>query len=138
MTINITKAKLIRWIVIAVILVCGSAQAVDVPQAAVYAVRCREFMADFSGYDDYSLLEVYEWRIGMFAVAMLDPAGIKETLVYDCRNGKREVVYRDLYIPRKEKREEMRRESILVSDAVKIAKTSNKVHAKANGEYLSR
>jgi hypothetical protein len=60
----------------------------------------------------------------MFAVAMLDPAGIKETLVYDCRNGKREVVYRDLFIPRKEKREEMRRDSILVSDAVRLAKTA--------------
>jgi hypothetical protein len=55
-------------------------------------------------------------------VVLLDPAGIRETLVYDCRNGAREVVYRDLYVPRKEKREELRRESILVFDAVRLAK----------------
>jgi hypothetical protein len=124
MTITITKGKLMRWIIAAVILFCGPSQAVDVPQAAVYAVRCGEFMAEFSGYDDYSLLEVFEWRPGIYAVTMLDPAGIRETLVWDCRNWAREVVYRDLYIPRKEKREELRRESILVSDAVRLAKTA--------------
>jgi hypothetical protein len=135
MTINITKGKLVRWIVIAVILICGTGQAVDVPKAAVYAVRCREFMADFSGYADYSLLEVYEWRIGMFAVAMLDPSGIKETLVYDCRNGKREVVYRDMSVPNKARREEMRKESLTIADAVRLAKSRAKsAVALDNGE----
>jgi hypothetical protein len=86
--------------------------------------RHREFMADFTGYDDYRLLDVYEWRPGMFGVVMLCPVGFHETFVFDCRNGKRGVIYRDVYIPRKEKREELRRESILVADAVKLAKNA--------------
>jgi hypothetical protein len=124
MTITITKGKLTRWIIIVVILFCGTGDAVDVPRAAVAAVACREFMADFKGYGDYSLLDVYQWRSGFFGVAMLCPAGFYETLVFDCRDGKREIVYRDTYIPGKEKREGLRRESILVADAVRIAKTA--------------
>jgi hypothetical protein len=49
-------------------------------------------------FDDYSLLGVYQWRTGFYGVVMLCPAGIHETLVFDCRGGKREVVYRDIYI----------------------------------------
>jgi hypothetical protein len=79
-------------------------------------------MVGFTGYEDYSLLDVYEWRIGFYGVVMLCPVGFRETLVFDCRNGKRELIYRDAYIPRKEKREELRHESILVKDAVKLAK----------------
>jgi hypothetical protein len=81
-------------------------------------------MASFCGYDDYSLLDVYEWRSGMFGVSMICPAGIRETLIFDCRNGKKEIVYRDMYIPRKENRVELRRESVLVADAVRLAKAS--------------
>jgi hypothetical protein len=106
----------------AVILFCGVVEADDVPKVILSVARHREFMAAFSGYEGYSLLDVYEWRSGMFGVVMLCPAGIHETMVFDCRDGKREVVYRDVYIPRKEKREELRRESILVADAVKLAR----------------
>jgi hypothetical protein len=49
---------------------------------------------------------------------MLCPVGFHETLVFDCWNGKKEIVYRDAYVPRKEKRTEMRSEGILVADAV--------------------
>ena len=58
-------------------------------------------MAEFTGYDDYSLLDVHQWRSGFFGVVMLCPAGIYETFVFDCRDGKREIIYRDVYIPRK-------------------------------------
>jgi hypothetical protein len=124
MTITITKSKLTRWIIAAFILFCGSSQAVDVPRVMVTVVEQREFMADFVGYDNYSLLDVYQWRPGFFGIVMLCPAGFHETFVFDCRDGKREIIYRDTYIPRKEKREELRRESILVSDAVRLAKTA--------------
>jgi hypothetical protein len=124
MTITITKAKLTRWIIAAFILFCAPVQAVDVPRAAVAAVAEREFIADFTGDDDYSLLDVYQWRTGLFCVVMLCPAGFHETFVFDCRDGKREVIYRDVYIPRKEKREELRRESILIADAVRLANTA--------------
>jgi hypothetical protein len=122
MTIEITKSKLIRWIIIAFILFCGAVEADDVPKVILSVARHREFMADFSGYEDYSLLDVYEWRPDMFGVVMLCPAGIHETMVFDCRDGKKEVIYRDIYIPKKEKRAELRRESILVADAVRLAK----------------
>jgi hypothetical protein len=55
---------------------------------------------------------------------MLCPVGFHETMVFDCRNGKKEIVYRDMYVPRKEKREELRKESILVVDAVRLAKSA--------------
>jgi hypothetical protein len=120
--ITITKGKLTRWIIMAVILFCGAVEADDAPKVILNVVRNREFMADFSGYDDYSLLDVYEWRAGMFGVVMLCPVGFRETLIFDCRDGKREIIYRDMYIPGKEKREELRRESISVSDAVQLAR----------------
>jgi hypothetical protein len=139
LTINITKAKLMKWVVIIVILVCGAAQATDAPKAAVNVVRHREFLAEFSGYDDYSLLDVYEWRPGLFGVVMMDTAGIRMTLVYDCRDGKREVIYRDAYIPNKKKREELRRESLLVSDAIKLAVAAvNEETTIKKNETLSR
>jgi hypothetical protein len=53
---------------------------------------------------------------------MLCPAGFQETLVCGIRNGKTELLYRGVIIPRKDKREAMRRESIRVADAVKLAK----------------
>jgi hypothetical protein len=121
MSITITKGKLMRWIIAAVILFCGAVEADDAPKVIMNVVRNREFMADFTGYDDYSLLDVYQWRTGLYGVVMLCQAGIHETMVFDCRGGKREVIYRDVYIPRKEKREELRRESILVADAVRLA-----------------
>jgi hypothetical protein len=88
----------------------------------VAAVAAREFMAEFTGFEGYSLLDVIEIRPGFYGIVMLCPVGIHETLVFDCRNGKREVIYHDAYIPRKEKREELRRESIFVSDAMRLAK----------------
>jgi hypothetical protein len=122
-SITITKGKLARWIIIAAILFCGAVEADNAPKVILNVARHREFMADFTGYDDYSLLDVYQWRPELFGVVMLCPVGFHETLVFDCRKGKKEIVYRDVYIPGKEKRAELRRESILVADAVRLAKT---------------
>jgi hypothetical protein len=124
MTIEITKGKLTRWIITAVILFCGTGDAVDVPKVAVEVARHREFIAKFTGYGDYSLCDVYEWRPGFFGVVMLCPVGFLETLVFDTRDGKMEVIYRDATIPSKSRREEMRRESIKVVDAVRLAKSA--------------
>jgi hypothetical protein len=122
LTITITKWKLTKWIIIAFILVCGTGQAVDVPRIVENVAWCREFMAGFTGYENYNLLDVYELRPGLFGVVMLDPVGFRETHVYDCRNGKREEIWRDADIPPKTRREALRRESILVSAAVSLAK----------------
>ena len=62
---------------------------------------------------------------------MLCPAGILETFIYDTRNGKVEIIYRDAIIPRKNRREELRRESIKVADAVRLAQ-SVAVHPNGN------
>jgi hypothetical protein len=121
---TITKGRLTRWIITAVILFCGTGDAVDVPRSAVAAVACREFMADFKEYGDYSLIDVFEWRPGMFCLSMLCPAGVRETLVYDTRDEKMEAIYRDAMIPNKDMRSKLREESILVSDAVKLAKSA--------------
>jgi hypothetical protein len=103
MSITITKGKLIRWIITAFILFCVPVQADDVPHAVVAAVAQREFMADFTGYDDYSLLDVYQWRQGFFGIAMLCPAGFHETMVFDCRDGKRERLFIETFISRERK-----------------------------------
>jgi hypothetical protein len=72
-------------------------------------------MAGFAGYDNYSLLDVYEWRAGFFCVIMLCPAGIHETLVFDCR---------DVYVPKKKMCGEMREDNIPVPYAVRLAKSA--------------
>jgi hypothetical protein len=122
-SITITKGKLTRWIIIVVILFCGAVEANNVPKVILNVIRHREFMASFTGYDDYSLLDVYQWRPGFYGVVMLCPDGIHETFIYDTRNGKKEVIYGDAMIPLKNRREELRRESIKVADAVKLAKS---------------
>ena len=90
MSITITKGKLTRWIIAAVILFCGAVEADNAPKVILNVVQNREFMADFTGYDDYSLLDVYQWRPGFYGVVMLCPAGIQETFIYDTRNGRLE------------------------------------------------
>ena len=124
MIITITKGRLTRWIITAVILLCGAVEADNAPKVIQNVVQHKEFMADFTGYGDYSLLDVYQWRPGFYGVVMLCPAGIHETFVFDCRNGEKDVVYRDVYIPGKDKREDLRRESISVAGAVRLAKTA--------------
>jgi hypothetical protein len=123
-TITITKGKLTRWIIIAVILFCSTGQAVDAPRVMVNVVANRKFLSEFSGYENYRLYDVYELRKGFFGVVLLCPAGFQETIVYDTRGGKREAVYHDAVIPRKARREEMRDESVLVADAVKLARVA--------------
>jgi hypothetical protein len=108
----------------AVIFFCGPGQAIDAPKVIVDVVTNREFLAGFSGHEDYHLHDVYEWRPGLVGVVMICPAGIKETHVYDTRNEKMELIYRDAVVPSKAKRAELRDESILVADAVRLAKSA--------------
>jgi hypothetical protein len=123
MTITITRGKLTRWIVLSVILFfCGPGQAVDAPRVISDVVANREFLAGFKGYEDYHLHDVYKLRLGLFGVVLICPVGIKETFVFDTRHGKMELIYRDAVIPTKAKRAKLRDESILVSDAVRLAK----------------
>jgi hypothetical protein len=56
--------------------------------------------------------------------AIFCPIGFQKTVVYDMRNGKRERIYHDVVIPRKSTREKIQNESILVSDAVRLAQAT--------------
>jgi hypothetical protein len=136
MTFSITKGQLIRWIIAAFFLICGPTQAIDVPRAAVSAVTNREFMADFTGYDDYSLLDVYEWKKGLIVTVMLCPVGFHETRVYDLRNGGRELIYRDAFIPSKKTREKMRKESVTVAEAIRLARKA--IESESSGSEMRR
>jgi hypothetical protein len=99
--------------------------AVDVPKVMVDIAAYREFLADgLPGYERYLLYDVYEFRKDMFGVVLIDPLGIQETVVYDMRKGGREIIYRDLYIPNKIRRERMMRESVTASDAVRLAQAA--------------
>jgi hypothetical protein len=123
MIITIRRGKLTRWLVLSVILFfCGPGQAVDAPRVIMSVAANREFMAGFKGYEDYHLHEVYRLQPGLFGVVMICPVGIEETHVYDTRVGKNELIYRDAVIPTKAKRAELRDDSILVADAVRLAK----------------
>jgi len=111
--------------IMAVIFFCSTGQAVDAPKVLVEVVTNRDFVADgLPGYENYHLHDVYELRKGLFGVVMLCPVGFQETIVYDTRNGQREAVYHDAVIPRKARREEIRQESILVADTVRLARTA--------------
>jgi hypothetical protein len=135
LTISITKATLTRWIVIVCILFCGSSLAVDVdvPKIMRDVTANREFLAGLSGHERYYLYDVFELRKDVFGVVLMDPLGIQETLVYDLRNGEREIIYRDAYIPNKKKRERMMRQSVAVADAVRLAQTAIRV---SDGDML--
>jgi hypothetical protein len=98
--------------------------------------RNSEFLAGgLHGYENYHLYDVYELRPELFGVVMLCPVGFLKTIVYDTRNGKMEVIYRDVYIPGKEKREALRRESVKAADAVRLAKSALEHSIKRAGGF---
>jgi hypothetical protein len=82
-------------------------------RAPIYELICARYVIQFLPDKE-----------GVIGVAMLCPVGFHETLIYDCRGGKREVIYRDAYIPTKKRRGELRREGVTVSEAVKLARTA--------------
>jgi hypothetical protein len=49
-----SESKVDMVVIMAVILFCGTIEADDAPKMIMNVVRCREFMAVFSGYEDYS------------------------------------------------------------------------------------
>jgi hypothetical protein len=122
-TIEITKAKLTRWIIIVALLLCSSVEADDIPRVVERIGQCSAFMSQFQVkyYKDYALHDVYELREGLFYVVMFCKAGIQETFAFDTRKGKTEVVWRDMYIFPKTVRGKLMRECVTITDAVKIA-----------------
>lgn len=70
MTVAITKGKLMKWIILTVIAVIivilfrGPAQAAYIPRIMTETARYSEFMAEFSGYKNYTLCDVHKRVFG--------------------------------------------------------------------------
>ena len=72
------------------------------------------------GYEDCFLYDVNRLDNERIGVVLISPAGFEVRLVYDVHT--LDVIYLDMLVPRKSKREAMRSESVSVTDAVKLAK----------------
>jgi hypothetical protein len=85
-------------------------------------VRDREFFAGFWGYERHFLHDVKRLGGGRVGVVLLTPVGFELHMVFDLKT--KEMIYETTSVPSKDRREAMRRESIFVADAVKIAKNA--------------
>ena len=73
------------------------------------------------GYEDCFLYDVNRMNRERIGVRLISPTGFEFNLVYDVDT--LDVIYRDMFIPEKAKREVLRRESISVADAIKLAES---------------
>jgi hypothetical protein len=118
------KICVIAVIVFSIALVCASTQAVNLPRVVVDVVAEKEFFADFKLHPDYSLCEVKRIGDALIGVVLLCPVGIQTIYVFEREVGAGKIFYEMTWVPPKQVREKKRRESILVSDAVKIAQAA--------------
>jgi hypothetical protein len=116
--------------VLSIVLICASTQAVNLPRVVVDVVAEKEFFANFRLHPDYSLCEVKRIGEELIGVVLLCPAGIQTIYAFERATG--EVFYESTRIPPKRVREKQRRESILVSEAVKIAQAVVERSGKGN------
>jgi hypothetical protein len=108
--------------VLSIVLICAATQAVNLPRVVVDVVAEKEFFANFKLYPDYSLCEVRQVGDALIGVVLLCPVGIQTMYVFERATG--EIFYENTKIPPKRVREKLRGKSILVSDAVKIARAA--------------
>ncbi|MDL2264379.1 hypothetical protein LJC31_06975 [Synergistaceae bacterium OttesenSCG-928-I11] len=102
-------------------------QADALPRIAEEVIKNREFFAEFTGYEDCYLYDVSrldaasadDERMGL---VLISSQGFEIRLVVRAGNG--EAVYKDVIVPEKERREAMRRASLSVVDATRLAKTA--------------
>ena len=72
-------------------------------------------------YEDCFLYDVNRLNNERIGVVLISPSGFEVRLVYDVKT--LNILYLDTVLNEKSKREAMRRESISVADAVKLAKS---------------
>lgn len=85
-------------------------------------VKNKEFFAGFFEYEDcylYDVARIGDERIGL---VVLSPIGFEIRLVHEIQSG--EMLYKDIFVPEKGKREAMMWESISVADAIRLARSS--------------
>jgi len=78
----------------------------------------KDFFAGFTWYLECDLYDVSRIDAERVGLILLSPLGFEVRLVWDAKAGE---IYKDLLVPEKGKREAMRRESMPVADAVKLA-----------------
>jgi hypothetical protein len=110
--------------VLSIVSICASTQAVNVPRVVVDVVAEKEFFANFKLHPDHSLCDVSRIGDALIGVVLLCPVGIQTIYVFEREVGSDNIFYEKTWIPSKRVREKKRRESILVSDAVKIARAA--------------
>ena len=98
-------------------------QQAALPLVVERVIHNRDFFAkawalwEYAGHYLYDVNRLDDERIGVSLVA---PSGFEVRLVYDVHT--LDVIYKDILIPEKSRREAMIRESVSVADAVKLAK----------------
>jgi len=72
-------------------------------------------------YEDCFLYDVNRLNNERIGIILISPSGFEVRLVYDVNT--LDILYVDTLLPEKSRREAMRRESVSVADAVKLAKS---------------
>jgi hypothetical protein len=101
----------------------SSAQESELPRVVVEVLRNRDFFAKpwiLWGYEKCFLHDMNRLNEGRIGVTLLSPSGFEIQVVYDVET--LDAVYTDMRVPEKSARGAMRRESISVADAVKLAR----------------
>ena len=99
-------------------------QRVALPSVVGGIIRNRDFFARhwvLWGYQNCFLYDVNRLNNEQIGVILISPSGFEVRLVYDVNT--LEVLYLDMFVPEKSRREAMRRESVSVADAFKLAKS---------------
>ena len=99
-------------------------QKISLPSVLEGVVRNRDFFSRAGvlwGYVDCFLHDVNRLNDERIGVVLISPSGFEIRLVYDVKT--LNVLYLDTLLPNKARREAMRRESVSVADAVKLAKS---------------
>ena len=102
-------------------------QQVALPSVILGVVQNREFFARswvLRGYEDCFLYDVNRLDDEQVGVVLITPLGFEVRVVYEVDT--LDVLYLDTVLPEKSRREAMRRESVSVADAVKLAKSAVK------------
>ena len=97
-------------------------QITDLPSVVISVVKNRDFFARrwiLRGYEDHFLYDVNRLEDGQIGVVLISPVGFEVRAVYDVNT--LDVLYLDTLLPEKSRRDVMRRESVSVADAVKLA-----------------
>lgn len=114
--------KRIFWMSFLCALLLAASPAFALPPIATRVLTNGDFFAAFKGYDDCFLYDIERFDGERIGVVLLDSIGFRYLLVFGVKT--HEILYRNVSIPEKKKREAMKRESIRVADAVRLGKAA--------------